>query len=133
MTIRLIHVGAQESSARRFLPGDDVPDWAGGGADNGSFAFRRWADDQALASLTVRMAGDQHAVRVTLAALYEFSGEDDIPSGEDEIQAFYREHVAELMPFLRQAVHTASSQVWPIKPIMLDALATSLDEASVVR
>jgi hypothetical protein len=37
------------------------------------------------------------------------------------------------MPFLRQAVHTASSQVRPVKPIMLDVLATTPDDAPALR
>jgi hypothetical protein len=133
MSIRLIHVGVQESNARRFLPGEDVPEWTGGAPDHGTFALRRWAEDQAMVSLTAHMAGEQHVVRVTIAALYEFTGDDRVPAREDEIRAFYRERAVELMPFLRQAVHTASSQVWPVKPIMLDVLATTPDDASALR
>lgn len=130
MTVRLIHVGVQESSARRFLSDEDVPDWVGSAESEGDFVLEPWAEDQAMVLLAVKMAGDQHAVRVTIAALYEFVDGDAIPSEEKAIRAFYHDRMAELLPFLRQAVYAASSQVWPVKPIMMDILAATSEEAT---
>lgn len=133
MTVRLLHVGVQESNARRFLSDEKMPDWVESGEHEGNFAFQSWAEDQAMVLVTVQMAGDQHIVRVTIAALYEFIDGDAVPSEHDDIRAFYRDHMAELLPFVRQAVHTASSQVWPVRPIMLDVLAATAGEAAARR
>lgn len=130
MTIRLIHVGVQESNARRFLSNEKVPAWVESGEHEGNFAFLPWAEDQAMVLVTVQMAGDQHIVRVTVAALYEFVDGDAVPAEHDDIRAFYHDHMAELLPFVRQAVHAASSQVWPVRPIMLDVLAATPEEAA---
>jgi len=59
---------------------------------------------------------------VTIAALYEFVDEP-IPTQDEKRRNFYHDHLAEMVPFLRQAVYTASSQVWPIRPIMMDTVA----------
>lgn len=133
MTVRLIHVGVQESSARRFLSDEEMPDWAQNEKHEGNFSFKPWADDQVMVLLTAQMAGEQHAVLVTIAALYEFVDGDTVPSERDDIQAFYQAHITELLPFMRQAIHAASSQVWPVRPIMLDVLAATPEEAAARR
>lgn len=123
MTVRLIHVGVHESLARRRLPGEAAPEWFADQNDHGSFEFQPWAAGQAMASMTARIVGDEHAVKVTIGGLYEFLDEESVPEDADGVRRFYDEHAGELLPFLRQAIYTASSQVWPIKPIMLDVLA----------
>lgn len=128
MSVRLIHVGVQESSARRFMPGEPAPDWLTSSVDEGDFAFHPWGEHQAMASLTAKMTGDQHAVRVTIAALYEFDDGDAAPTDEADVRTFFDDHAGELLPFLRQAVHTASSQVWPVKPIMMDVFASAMTD-----
>lgn len=130
MSAQLIHVGVHESSARRFLPGEDMTEWLGADAeDPGTMQIVPWAEEQTMVFLSVRMAGDSHAVRVTIGALYDFSNGTTMPTGQGDGAAFYRHHIAEMVPLLRQAVHSASSQVWPIKPIMLDALTMTRDDA----
>lgn len=123
MTARLLHVGVHESLARRRLPGERAPSWYADQDDHGSFEFRPWDTGQAMASMTARIVGDEHAVKVTIGALYEFLDDESVPDDADGMRRFYDDHAAELLPFLRQAIYTASSQVWPIKPIMLDVLA----------
>lgn len=106
----------------RNLPGRRPPTWVEGVDDTGTFQFQRWADDQAMAILTATLTGEEHTVRVTIAALYEFVDEP-VPSADEELRNFYGDHLDEMMPFLRQAIYTASSQVWPIAPIMMDTVA----------
>jgi hypothetical protein len=130
MTVHLIHVGLQESLARRFMPGQATPDWAVSSDDEGNFALHPWSENQVMASLTAKMTGDQHAVRVTIAALYQFDDGDAVPSEEEEIRAFFTDHARELLPFLRQAVYSASIQVWPVKPIMMDVLGSVNENVS---
>ncbi len=81
MTVRLVHVGVRESLARRYLPGEDPPDWVGNDEDEGNFALLGWGENQTMALLTAAMTGDQHSVRVTIAALYEFAGSSKCAGG----------------------------------------------------
>jgi hypothetical protein len=71
-----------------------------------------------MIDLTAGLEGESHAVRVTISALYKVDA-DIIALPEEEREEFARAHLDELMPFMRQALFTASSQVWPVKPIML--------------
>jgi hypothetical protein len=128
VTAKLIHVGVVESSARRFLKGETPPDWFEKRDNKGLFAMQPWSDDQVMVMLTAQMVGEEHAVKVQIGALYEFVNEDP-PSESDAIRKFFIAHTEELVPFLRQAVHAASSQVWPIRPIMMDTVHTDLRPA----
>lgn len=132
MTARLIHVGVRESLARRQFPEDDLPVWADEGDDQGTFLFRQWTTDQGMATLTSQLSGDQHIVKVTIAALFEFVDEE-MPHGDERLQDFFAEQIKNLLPFLRQAVYTASSQVWPVKPIMMDTVAATEEQAAARR
>lgn len=115
----LVHVGATEVMAARLFDGDDVPEWLPADDANGTLHVRRWGDNQVMIDLTVGARGEQHAVCVTVSGLYILD-EDLLERPQDEQQDFARCRMADLLPFLRQAVYNASSQVWPVKPILLD-------------
>jgi hypothetical protein len=124
VTVRLVHVGIRESSAKRFFDDEQLPGWSDQDAV-GEVSFQKWTDDETsyMVMITTKIQGEQHAVKATIAALYEIAGEA-APQTTDEAHDFVASRLDELMPFMRQAVFTASGQVWPIRPIMLDAFGT---------
>jgi hypothetical protein len=75
VTAKLIHVGVVESTARRYLVGEQPPEWFENKENLGMFSMKRWAENQVMAMLTARMAGEEHAVNVQVGALYEFLDE----------------------------------------------------------
>lgn len=121
--LQLIHVGTTEALAVRLLEGASMPEWFTDESDNGTLNVRQWRDNHIMIDLTANCVGQEHAVRVTVSGLYATAEHDYFDQPEDEQDALAREKMDELMPFLRQAVYNASSQVWPIKPILIDARA----------
>jgi hypothetical protein len=118
---QLVHVGTTEVMAARILNGTELPEWLPGESTNGTVNVSRWDDDHLTVELTVGVVGEQHAVRVTVAGLYAMVDEDLFSLPQEEQDDFARRQMAELLPFMRQAVYNASSQVFPVKPILLDA------------
>lgn len=117
----LVHVAASEIHAVRFFgKSDERPDWALDEAvDTGSIDIQQWDDEHVMTHVTVSTLGEQHAVRVRVSALFkELDSWADLP--QEVKQEAARQMMTELLPFVRQAVYNASSQVWPVKPIMLD-------------
>lgn len=115
----LVHVGTTEVMAARLFGEDDVPEWLPADDANGALHVRRWGDNHVMIDLTVGVRGERHAVCVTISGLYVVD-EDLFERPQDEQNDFARRQMADLLPFLRQAVYNASSQVWPVKPILLD-------------
>lgn len=119
---KLLHVGTTELHAVRLLAGEGQPTWPTGDAGEGNVRVIRWTDEQhAMLLMSLGMQREEHAVKVTIGALYEFAEGTTFPRTSEDQERFCREHVEEVTPFLRQAIYNASSQVWPVNPIMLDA------------
>lgn len=118
---RLVHVATVESSARRLLPkvltSEELTQ-----EPSGSFELQPWDDEHIAAILRAQMSGDSHVVQVTIMALYRLASPTPADVDRKEADDFYNEHIVEMMPFLRSAVYSASSTVWPVNPIMLDPL-----------
>jgi hypothetical protein len=118
---KLVHVGTAEVQAKRYFPWEDKPSWGPGGPDGeGGFNLQAWNDSHVMVLMSASLEGQEHAVKVTIAAMYELEDGVALSENAEERREFLSRHTEELIPFLRQAVYNASSQVWPIKPILMD-------------
>ncbi len=141
---RLVHVDTMESLAARIAPGDPFPDWAEEPTPEGQvptrLTIRDWTADHVMVSVrtaATRTADTQTgapaiAVAVAVGALYEIlivpPLEADPPRPlletlpPDVLDRLARQALLDTGPFVRSALHAASSTVSPTHPLLLTGL-----------
>ncbi len=148
---RLVHVDTLESLTARIVPGDPLPDWAEEPTPQAQvptrLTIRDWTPDHVM--VTVRAAATRAvdaltgapaiAVAVVVGAVYEVLGvlpvDADPPRSlldtltPQVLDRLARQALLDTGPFVRAALHAASTTVSPAHPLLITGLSAEQIEA----